>query len=222
MTTLRGFLCARRRSIFAQVLLFLIVASLLLALPAQAAVNPLSAALIWRPVSLEGAPSARGAHNALWTGSEMIIWGGYANTQTDGGRYDPSADTWKPISTEDASSLRAGHTLVWTGTEMIVWGGRGGSYPFPQNGGARYNPATDTWMPITYEDAPSPRESHTAVWTGTEMIVWGGQDGQTIRLRAASTMARVTIPPPTPGPLCPLSLAWLAAGCIPLSGPVPR
>ena len=29
-------------------------------------------------------------------------------------------------------------------------------------------------MFTTTGNAPSPRASHTAVWTGTEMIVWGG------------------------------------------------
>ena len=31
----------------------------------------------------------------------------------------------------------------------------------------------DTWRP-TFTDVPDPRSGHTAVWTGTEMIVWGG------------------------------------------------
>jgi len=44
---------------------------------------------------------------------------------------------------------------------------------FP-NTGARYNPATDTWMPTSTANAPSGRSGHTAVWAGTEMIVWGG------------------------------------------------
>src|SRR4030095_17242858 len=32
----------------------------------------------------------------------------------------------------------------------------------------------DTWTAIQSAGAPSPREAHTAVWTGAEMIVWGG------------------------------------------------
>src|SRR5437868_5772782 len=31
----------------------------------------------WTPTSLTGAPDARGSHTAVWTGSEMIVWGGY-------------------------------------------------------------------------------------------------------------------------------------------------
>src|SRR5882724_7240435 len=35
----------------------------------------------------------------------------------------------------------------------------------------------DTWTATSTTDAPSPRFVHTAVWTGTEMIIWGGWDG---------------------------------------------
>ena len=55
---------------------------------------------------------------------------------------------------------------------MIVWGGTGDTT------GGRYNPGTDTWNATsTGANVPSPRVFHTAVWTGTEMIVWGGDDG---------------------------------------------
>ena len=38
-----------------------------------------------------GAPSPRHAHSAVWTGTEMIVWGGYDGTDAlaDGGRYVP-------------------------------------------------------------------------------------------------------------------------------------
>ena len=54
---------------------------------------------------------------------------------------------------------------------MIVWGGRGGS---ELNTGGRYNPTGDTWTALPVVSAPSARFNHTAVWTGTSMIVWGG------------------------------------------------
>ena len=81
----------------------------------------------WTPTSITNAPAARASHTAVWTGSEMIVWGGnggsYFNT---GGRYDPSTDSWTAISTVNAPSARNGHTAVWTGNEMIVWGGDDG------------------------------------------------------------------------------------------------
>ncbi len=134
----------------------------------------------WFPTSTSNAPSGRSGHTAVWTGTEMLIWGGstliiggFTNT---GGRYDPATDTWRPISTANAPSPRSGHTAIWTGSEMIVWGGIG--LLGPLNTGGRYDPATDTWRPISTTNAPSPRSNHTAVWTGTEMLIWGGSDSR--------------------------------------------
>ena len=64
-------------------------------------------------------------HTAVWTGSEMIVWGGvdsgsYLNT---GGRYNPGTDSWTATSTTSAPAAPILHTAVWTGSEMIVWGG---------------------------------------------------------------------------------------------------
>src|SRR5262249_57245240 len=44
------------------------------------------------------------------------------------------------------------------------------------NTGGRYNPGTDSWIATSTSEAPDGREFHTAVWTGSEMIVWGGLD----------------------------------------------
>ena len=41
------------------------------------------------------------------------------------------------------------------------------------NTGGRYNPSTDSWTATSTTNAPSGRVGHTAVWTGSEMIVWG-------------------------------------------------
>src|SRR5437660_941260 len=54
---------------------------------------------------------------------------------------------------------------------MIVWGGYNGSF---FNTGGRYNPGTDSWTATSITNAPTARSSHTAMWTGSEMIVWGG------------------------------------------------
>jgi N-acetylneuraminic acid mutarotase len=128
----------------------------------------------WTPTAAE--PLSRSRHTAVWTGSEMIVWGGYNVGATNtGGRYDPATDTWVVTSTTNAPAPRAGHMAVWTGSEMIVWGGAGlGSIRF--NTGGRYNPATDTWVATSTTNAPSARSQHTAVWTASEMIVWGGCD----------------------------------------------
>src|SRR4029453_2238589 len=37
-------------------------------------------------------------------------------------------------------------------------------------------PRTDNWTATTTVNAPSGRVSHTAVWNGSEMIIWGGEN----------------------------------------------
>jgi len=156
----------------------------------------------WTDTSTTDAPFARNLHTAIWTGTEMIVWGGnefgypldtgprnngesVPSTPTPtptppipatGGRYDPGTDTWRATSTINAPSVRWRHTAVWTGTEMIVWGGSWSdvSGPHYYNSGGRYDPITDSWSGTDGPNVPEPRESHSAVWTGTEMIVWGG------------------------------------------------
>lgn len=134
----------------------------------------------WKATNLAGAPSARYSHTAVWTGAEMIVWGGSigggpgVNT---GGRYIPATDSWVATSTTgDCPTPRYDHTAIWTGTEMIVWGGdqyNGGWQYF--NTGGRYNPATDSWTATsTGTDCPIARTLHTMIWTGSVMIVWGG------------------------------------------------
>jgi N-acetylneuraminic acid mutarotase len=128
----------------------------------------------WTATTLTNAPSSRYQHTAVWTGSEMIVWGGLnGGALNTGGRYDPTTDSWTATSINNAPSARYDHTAVWTGSEMIVWGGTNNNL----NTGGRYNPITDSWTATTTTNAPTGRTWHTAVWTGSEMIVWGGANG---------------------------------------------
>ena len=56
---------------------------------------------------------------------------------------------------------------------MIVWGGFDGNSDV--NTGGRYDPNTDSWIATGTANAPTARDTHTAVWAGGEMIVWGGE-----------------------------------------------
>jgi hypothetical protein len=129
----------------------------------------------WTPTS-QGAnlPAARAGHTAVWTGTAMIVWGGGSNA---GGRYYPATDSWMPTSTgANVPTSRFGSTAVWTGREMIVWGGENsdGSTQYLSTG-ARYDPVADGWLPTsTGVNVLSGRRGHTGSWSGTQMIVWGG------------------------------------------------
>src|SRR5262249_11359283 len=94
----------------------------------------------WTPTNFTNVPDPREFPTAVWTGSEMIVGGGYPQLNT-GGRYNPSTDSWTATSTLNAPAGRELHTAVWTGSEMIVWGGDNGSGVYLNTGG-RYNPGT--------------------------------------------------------------------------------
>jgi N-acetylneuraminic acid mutarotase len=136
----------------------------------------------WTPVSPAGAPEARAGHTAVWTGTQMLVWGGsgVAGPLSTGGRYDPATDAWQPISPAGAPTPRAHFTAVWTGHKLVVWGGykelsSGEPTTYVAFGdGAAYDPGTDTWSPLSTVGAPEPRSWHAGVWTGTQMLIWGG------------------------------------------------
>ena len=98
----------------------------------------------WVNVSTNGAPSPRYGHSAVWTGVEMIVWGGMGPDHgplNDGARYNPTADTWTATSVVGAPSPRFGQPSIWIGSEMVIWGGA--------HDGGTYDPQTDTWAPLT-------------------------------------------------------------------------
>jgi hypothetical protein len=144
--------------------------------PARSA-TPTAVPVPARWTLLPAAPiAARSEYAAVWTGKQMIVWGGYSGTAQygDGAAYDPATRTWTKI----AASPLAGRELavtVWTGKDMLIFGGTGNSGA-PSNGAA-YDPAANTWRKL----APIPgslggnltASGSYAVWTGKVMLVWG-------------------------------------------------
>jgi N-acetylneuraminic acid mutarotase len=55
---------------------------------------------------------------------------------------------------------------------MIIYGGE--TVDAEDNTAAAYNPDTDSWRQLTMEGPPLARKNHLAVWSGEEMIVFGG------------------------------------------------
>jgi len=137
---------------------------------------------IWRPLSLEGAPPPSCGATAVWTGSEMIVFGTYNDPDiappsptSAGGAYDPERDAWRPLPLEAAPANRMGHLAVWMDGQMLVCGGGlEGDGTYFRDGG-RYDPQADRWLePPPADGAPDPPFRVTAVWTGDAAILWGG------------------------------------------------
>jgi len=141
----------------------------------------------WTTYLPAGVLAGRSYHSAVWTGTQMIVWGGHNGDEGgsggtrfgDGAIYTPASNTWTYLPAGNgAPAARFNHTAVWTGSRMIVWGGLGGANHAPGtlNDGASFDPATLTWsaIPAGTANAPAARYGHTATWTGTHMLVWGG------------------------------------------------
>ncbi len=154
----------------------------------------------WTSTSITDA-EARESHTAVWTGSEMIVWGGFTPPvvfSNTGGRYNPTADSWMATSIANGPTGRVDHTAVWTGSEMIVWGGTPDNSYNGVNTGGRYNPSTDSWTATSIANAPEARREHTAVWTGSEMLAWGGMGTRDLLKTGGRYCTQSGSPTPTP------------------------
>lgn len=114
----------------------------------------------------------RSSMASVWTGTEMIVWGGEVPGEqfADGAAYDPVTDSWRLLAPSPLSARNA-PAAVWTGDEVLLWGGHAPGTD--ARDGAAYNPATDSWRSIA--DAPiASASSPQAVWTGEQMLVVAG------------------------------------------------
>ena len=121
--------------------------------------------------------------------------------QEDEGRYYATALVGK---TKDRLKLA---TVEWRKEPLESWRARvenqmprvmaaaSAHYTLPRISDGANGCIDDTWA-TTSINAPAGRSLHTAVWTGSEMIVWGGTTAA-IRTRAADTIpARIVGQPP--------------------------
>ena len=136
----------------------------------------------WRRLPRSGI-ELRGWHTAVWTGHEMIVWGGVARTQTtcydcgfpnDAGVFEPSTQQWRRIDPGPIPG-RVEHTAVWTGSRMIVFGGSAPGGGRGRADGASYDVVTDGWESLSPTPIPG-RYRHVGLWNGRAMVVWGGQN----------------------------------------------
>ncbi len=143
--------------------------------------NPFRAYDPWTATSTTSCPTARTNHTAVWTGSEMIVWGGKSGTTyyNTGGMYVPATNNWTATSTTGAPTARHLHTAVWSDVilRMIVWAGYDSTGDVAT--GALFDPAggtNGTWTAMTTPSAGLvlPRHGHTATVCGNSMLIFGG------------------------------------------------
>jgi hypothetical protein len=110
----------------------------------------------------------------VWTGHELILWGGSTGGRSralaDGAAFNPQTGTWRRLP---ASPLAARQDAigVWTGTRLLVVGGKNDNTALPN--GASYDPTSRTWKQI----APIPNgtaaavDPRLAIWTGQRLLL---------------------------------------------------
>jgi hypothetical protein len=102
----------------------------------------------------------RGGDDVLWTGQEMIVWGGAAGDRppdfVEGAAFDPATLAWRllpPPPIDPAQTTRA----VWVGDEMVV---------MSRQATLVYNPGSDSWRAIGDGFLPSTHPEQAVVVDG--------------------------------------------------------
>ncbi len=124
-----------------------------------------------------GPLAERNSADLIWTGEELIVWGGKTvrdgpPTLIDGAAFDPEVDEWRmlaPIPLEGPSPSRA----VWGDGEMIV---------ISTDGVFGYNSSDDVWRFIAEGLTPSE-------WPGRVVYI----DGRVLTWTEDDSVAEVTI-----------------------------
>ena len=143
-----------------------------------AAYNPVTDT--WRRIA--PLPESRGGATATWDGHELLVVGGAgaprggqpAPLSRTGFAYNPAADRWRQLPPMESG--RTASAVLWTGKTLLLWGGSesgNGTTVVPPHGLA-YDPERNRWSPLPQAPLLG-RTDPTAAWTGTQLIVWGGE-----------------------------------------------
>ncbi|HEU4899979.1 MAG TPA: hypothetical protein VFX88_20795 [Actinomycetota bacterium] len=136
-------------------------------------------------------PTRRLGPAVVWTGRQLIVWGGGTRAPTralaDGAAYDPATRRWTSLPpAPEGQWLLGEETAVWTGRELLVWGGL--TFPDPvgapglarRAAGVAYDPARRSWrlLPPLPAQLRALTSEHWTAWTGRELLVGGLEEAE--------------------------------------------
>lgn len=118
----------------------------------------------WSDSYLDPGPlTPRTSQDVVWTGSEMIVWGGTDGESEliDGAAFDPELRRWRmlppaPLPVDQASRA------VWAGSSMVVVG---------EGATLAYHPGSREWSALA-EGRPVERTAPPPVWDGEHLYLW--------------------------------------------------
>jgi Galactose oxidase, central domain len=136
----------------------------------------------WSAISAN--TSARIAPVAGASATAAVFWGGSKSTSSPMGgaeRYDVNLNSWQPVPTAPSDpGILANATTSFSGTDLYVYGGqKTDPMAMATNRAARYNLASNAWMPLP--DGPPPRWGAFGVWDSLALFVWGGRDAMNVK-----------------------------------------
>ena len=126
----------------------------------------------WR--RLPQAPLRVKNSDAIWTGAEVIVWGGGGRSSRfagDGAAYDPATNEWRKIARAPISLNNV--NLTWTGSEMVAIGSRldfGNHASTRVAVGAAYDPSANAWSRIA--DSKLSPQAETTAWADGHVVAY--------------------------------------------------
>ncbi|OFW72880.1 MAG: hypothetical protein A2Y55_03555 [Actinobacteria bacterium RBG_16_68_12] len=144
---------------------------------------------LWRSLPKSAVPDGI----VVWTGREMIGWGGgcCGDASSEGAAYNPVTNTRRKLARSPLAPEQR-PIGAWTGRELVLFvsGIRPTTTkPWPARlaRAAAYNPVTDTWRRIA--PLPAVRSTANAVWDGREVLIVGGTGAPRARTGVRSPAA---------------------------------
>ncbi|PRY11792.1 hypothetical protein [Kineococcus rhizosphaerae] len=158
-------------------------------------------------------PGLRAGLAAVWTGEEVLVWGG-SSPRADGCAVAVCADgaSWRPVGGRDRAAgswtalppaplqARSGARLHWTGSEAVLVGGldpwaRCESRPAGRLDVAAFSPATRSWRALPPLPWPEGTVVDASAWTPRGLLVWSVSAGAWSLPAGGASWAELPDPP---------------------------
>jgi len=153
--------------------------------------------------------SSEAGTQVAWTGSEMLTFG------VMNAAYNPVTNKWRALKSPPQA---APSVVVWTGEMVLYWGG--GCCDEALADGSAYDPVANSWTALPA--APLSGRHAAGAWTGTELIVVGGQAHRETYFADAAAYNPATKSwrtlPSLPSPRSDASVTWTGTELLVVGG----
>lgn len=117
----------------------------------------------WEPMADGGEATAEVSADAFdFADGKLFVWGAHWSR---GFVYDVASNAWKTVA--PGPDPRLGASVFWANGKVLLYGDHAPGYVYDAN--------ADAWTPMSTASAPLPHQHASAAWTGTELVVWGGE-----------------------------------------------